>query len=152
MFFGKSTKNIPSRLVEAFTRRKVTNSNVRKLANAMVKAARPNLHYLANYRKSISSDDFSDAAEIYKKQNPGINLDKILSYIDEKKDREGSDNQKKILQDIASIATKRGSLGQQDFINLQEYLRENPNTKKLKTDTVYYNPNHQYPKHDWTPN
>ena len=134
MFFGKSTKNIPSRLVEAFTRRKVTYSNVRKLANAMVKAARPNLHYLANYRKSISSDDFSDAAEIYKKQNPGINLDKILSYIDEKKDREGSDNQKKILQDIASIATKRGSLGQQDFINLQRTARRLGLTRSTKNN------------------
>lgn len=40
----------------------------------------------------------------------------------------------------------------QDFINLQEYLKKNPNTKKIKTNTVYYKPNFVYPtEKEWTP-
>ena len=40
----------------------------------------------------------------------------------------------------------------QDFINLQEYLEKNPNTKKIETDTVYYDPNFKYePNKEWTP-
>ena len=73
------------------------------------------MHFLANLRKGLSSSDFSDAAEIYKRQNPGIKLEKILTYVDEKKDREGSDRQREILEDIKEIARKRGSLGERDL-------------------------------------
>ena len=89
----------------------------------MVKAARPNLHYLANFRKGVSSDDFSDAAEIYKQRYPQENLDNILTYVDEQKNKEASDKQKAILEEIKSIATKRGSLGQRDFTTLQKTAR-----------------------------
>jgi hypothetical protein len=126
IFFGKNAANVPERVLEAFRLGETgkTYVNVRRFANAMVKAARPNLHFLANYRKSLSSDDFSDAAEIYKRQNPGVNIDNILTYIDEDKNREASDNQIEILKQIKSIADKRGSIGEEDFIDLQRKSRE----------------------------
>jgi hypothetical protein len=124
MFFGKSTENVDSRLLEGLTFRGTTYSNVRRMANAYVKKIRPNLHFLANLRKGLSSSDFSDAAEIYKRQNPGIKLEKILTYVDEKKDREGSDRQREILEDIKEIARKRGSLGERDFVDLQTTARD----------------------------
>ena len=123
MFFGQSAKNVPPRLLQALRLRKKTFNNVRQLANAMVKEARPNLHYLANFRKGISSDDFSDAAEIYKQRYPQENLDNILTYVDERKDKEASDKQKAILEEIKSIASKRGSLGKRDFTGLQRTAR-----------------------------
>ena len=126
IFFGKNAANVPERVLDAFRLGETgkTYVNVRRFANAMVKAARPNLHFLANYRKSLSSDDFSDAAEIYKRQNPGVNIDNILTYIDEDKNREASDNQIEILKQIKSIADKRGSIGEEDFIDLQRKSRE----------------------------
>lgn len=124
MFFGKSTENVDSRLLEGLTFRGTTYSNVRRMANAYVKKIRPNLHFLANLRKGLSSSDFSDAAEIYKRQNPGIKLEKILTYVDENKDREGSDRQREILEDIKEIARKRGSLGERDFVDLQTTARD----------------------------
>jgi len=125
IFFGKSSANVPPRLLKALRvdRLDKTFNNVRQLANAMVKAARPNLHYLANFRKGVSSDDFSDAAEIYKQRYPQENLDNILTYVDEQKNKEASDKQKAILEEIKSIATKRGSLGQRDFTTLQKTAR-----------------------------
>jgi len=124
IFFGKSADNVDPRLLKGLQFRGKTYTNVRRMANAYIKQAKPNLHFLANFRKGLSSGDFSDAAEIYKRQNPGVSLEKILTYIDEDKNKEASNRQVEILKEIKSIARKRASLGERDFRRLQTTARD----------------------------
>ena len=113
-----------------------TYNNVRLLASAMLKENFPYLDYLSKYRKSISGKDFADAAEIYKRQNPRVELDKIFTYVDERDPANEATiaRNEKILDDIKNIARRRGSLSEEDFIDLQRVARQ---TGLVRDDTAF---------------
>ena len=127
LYFGKSVIDLDDRTRRSFTRGDgETYNNVRSLASAMLKENFPYLDYLSKYRKSISGKDFADAAEIYKRQNPRVELGKIFTYVDERDPANEATiaRNEKILDDIKNIAKRRGSLSEEDFIDLQRVSRQ----------------------------
>ena len=127
LYFGKSVIDLDDRTRRSFTRGDgKTYNNVRSLASAMLKENFPYLDYLSKYRKSISGKDFADAAEIYKRQNPRVELGKIFTYVDERDSANEATiaRNEKILDDIKNIAKRRGSLSEEDFIDLQRVSRQ----------------------------
>ncbi len=137
LYFGKSVSDLDDRTRKSLTRRDgKTYNNVRLLASAMLKENFPYLDYLSKYRKSISGKDFADAAEIYKRQNPRVELDKIFTYVDERDPANEATiaRNEKILDDIKNIARRRGSLSEEDFIDLQRVARQ---TGLVRDDTAF---------------
>ncbi len=127
LYFGKSVSDLPPRTRQALSRRDGESyNNVRSLASAMLKENFPYLDYLSKYRKSISGKDFADAAEIYKRQNPRVELGKIFTYVDERDPANEATiaRNEKILDDIKNIARRRGSLSEEDFVDLQRVSRQ----------------------------